>query len=161
MWLGNSLKQQQQHTWIAVSYQACMLDISQHPILCSLARLVLLQPTKSQLLQKALWLLQQSQPCMAAAAVMDVQNEQSGAFLPSQNSARRVRDPRAMRNDYGRLPYHLAVRKGLTWLAEMLDPSVPVRWDMQQSQVTYKASRGTEQAVDCMAWSCRGVSALS
>lgn len=56
-----------------------------------------------------------------------VQNEKSGAFLPSQDGARRLRDPRAMRNDYGRLPYHLAMRKGLTWLGEMLDPSVPVR----------------------------------
>jgi hypothetical protein len=32
-----------------------------------------------------------------------------------------------MRNDYGRLPYHLAMRKGFNWLAELLDPSVPVR----------------------------------
>lgn len=85
-----------------------------------------LQPTHSQPL-KAMWLLQQPDHCIAPAAVLVVQNEQSGALLPSQNIARRVRDPRAMRNDYGRLPYHLAVRKGLTWLAEMLDPSVPVR----------------------------------
>jgi ankyrin repeat protein len=56
-----------------------------------------------------------------------VQNEKSGAFLPSLDGSRRLRDPRAMRNDYGRLPYHLAMRKGLTWLGEMLDPSVPVR----------------------------------
>ena len=48
--------------------------------------------------------------------------------MPSQDGSRRLRDPRAMRNDYGRLPYHLAMRKGLTWLGEMLDPSVPVRW---------------------------------
>lgn len=56
-----------------------------------------------------------------------MQNEKSGAFLPSADGSRRLRDPRAMRNDYGRLPYHLAMRKGLTWLGEMLDPSVPVR----------------------------------
>jgi hypothetical protein len=57
-----------------------------------------------------------------------LQNEKSGAFMPSQDGSRRLRDPRAMRNDYGRLPFHLAMRKGLTWLGEMLDPSVPVRW---------------------------------
>jgi len=39
-----------------------------------------------------------------------------------------MRDPRGMRNDYGRLPYHLAMRRGYTWLGEMLDPSMPVRW---------------------------------
>lgn len=61
-------------------------------------------------------------------AAMLLQNEKSGAFLPSLDGSRRLRDPRAMRNDYGRLPYHLAMRKGLTWLGEMLDPSVPVRY---------------------------------
>lgn len=63
--------------------------------------------------------------CVFAAVLL--QNEKSGAFLPSQDGSRRLRDPRAMRNDYGRLPYHLAMRKGLIWLGEMLDPSVPVR----------------------------------
>jgi hypothetical protein len=47
--------------------------------------------------------------------------------MPDSGLPRRLRDPRAMRNDYGRLPYHLAMRKGFNWLAEMLDPSVPVR----------------------------------
>lgn len=56
-----------------------------------------------------------------------LQNEMSGAIVPDIGRSRRIRDPRAMRNDYGRLPYHLAMRKGFTWLAELLDPSVPVR----------------------------------
>eukprot|EP00775_Hariotina_reticulata_P011021 gene11021-11175_t len=56
-------------------------------------------------------------------------NERSGALLPADPFVpRRMRDPRAMRNDYGRLPYHLAMRRGYTWLGEMLDPSVPVRY---------------------------------
>ncbi|WIA09414.1 hypothetical protein OEZ85_008819 [Tetradesmus obliquus] len=55
-------------------------------------------------------------------------NEKSGSLMPDSGLPRRLRDPRAMRNDYGRLPYHLAMRKGHTWLAEMLDPSVPVRY---------------------------------
>jgi hypothetical protein len=65
---------------------------------------------------------------LPACVPAGLQNEKSGALLPSLDGSRRLRDPRAMRNDYGRLPYHLAIRKGLTWLGEMLDPSVPVRW---------------------------------
>ncbi|KAF6259018.1 ankyrin repeat-containing domain protein [Scenedesmus sp. NREL 46B-D3] len=55
-------------------------------------------------------------------------NEKSGSLIPDSGLPRRLRDPRGMRNDYGRLPYHLAMRKGFTWLAELLDPSVPVRY---------------------------------
>jgi hypothetical protein len=71
--------------------------------------------------------LLQRTTALRVCGFVTVQNEKSGAFLPSQDGSRRLRDPRAMRNDYGRLPYHLAMRKGLTWLGEMLDPSVPVR----------------------------------
>jgi hypothetical protein len=47
---------------------------------------------------------------------------------PPPRRERRYRDPRAIRNDYGRLPYHVAMRKGYQWLQETLDPSVPVRY---------------------------------
>eukprot|EP00878_Enallax_costatus_P006030 GHUV01006325.1.p1 GENE.GHUV01006325.1~~GHUV01006325.1.p1 ORF type:complete len:761 (+),score=270.63 GHUV01006325.1:349-2631(+) len=62
-------------------------------------------------------------------------NEMSGAIVPDTGLPRRVRDPRVMRNDYGRLPYHLAIRKGFTWLAELLDPSVPVRYLLAGEQL--------------------------
>lgn len=74
----------------------------------------------------------QSPVAAAAAASSVMQNELSGSILPDNGLPRRVRDPRAMRNDYGRLPYHLAMRKSFTWLAELLDPSVPVRWVLSQ-----------------------------
>ena len=48
-------------------------------------------------------------------------------MVPEQGVVSRVRDPRAIRNDYGRLAYHVAVRKGFGWLTELLDPAVPVR----------------------------------
>jgi hypothetical protein len=57
-----------------------------------------------------------------------VQNELSGNLVPGSTSAPRLRDPRGIRNDYGRLAYHLAMRKGFPHLGEWLDPSVPVRW---------------------------------
>jgi hypothetical protein len=47
-----------------------------------------------------------------------------------------------MRNDYGRLPYHLAVRKGITWLGEMLDPSVPVRFLLTDEQLDSNTAWG-------------------
>ncbi|KAI8474933.1 MAG: ankyrin repeat-containing domain protein [Monoraphidium minutum] len=54
--------------------------------------------------------------------------ETSGLLCPEHAPPRHIRDPRGVRNDYGRLPYHLAMRKRFTWLAELLDPSVPVRY---------------------------------
>jgi hypothetical protein len=65
--------------------------------------------------------------CDAYVLLNVSQNEKSGSLMPDSGLPRRLRDPRAMRNDYGRLPYHLAMRKGFNWLAELLDPSVPVR----------------------------------
>lgn len=52
----------------------------------------------------------------------------SGAPQPARELTQQQRDPRAFRNEYGRLPYHLAMRGGHTFLAEWLDPSVPVRY---------------------------------
>lgn len=55
------------------------------------------------------------------------QVETSGLLCPEHAPPRHIRDPRGVRNDYGRLPYHLAMRRRFTWLAELLDPSVPIR----------------------------------
>eukprot|EP00879_Flechtneria_rotunda_P014070 GHRR01014700.1.p1 GENE.GHRR01014700.1~~GHRR01014700.1.p1 ORF type:complete len:590 (+),score=232.98 GHRR01014700.1:1289-3058(+) len=69
-------------------------------------------------------------------------NEQSGLLVPGSTNARRLRDPRAMRNDYGRLPYHLSMRKGYSWLAELLDPSVPVRFLLVGEQLNTTTTWG-------------------
>jgi hypothetical protein len=52
----------------------------------------------------------------------------SASNASGSNSPTRRRDPRAFRNQYGKLPYHLAMRRGHFHLTDWLDPSVPLRW---------------------------------
>jgi hypothetical protein len=77
-----------------------------------------------------------------------LQYERSGSVLPQQPGAapprreRRYRDPRALRNDYGRLPYHVAMRKGYSWMAEVLDPSMPVRFLLAGQELDASSAYG-------------------
>jgi hypothetical protein len=67
-------------------------------------------------------------------ALLKAYVEVSGDLMPGSSSPSggssptRRRDPRALRNEYGKLPYHLAVRRAHFHLTDWLDPSVPLRW---------------------------------
>ena len=54
--------------------------------------------------------------------------ENSGLLCPARAPPRRARDPRGVRNDQGRLAYHVALRRRHAWLSELLDPAVPIRY---------------------------------